>query len=163
MEPVTMMIGGLFTKLAGEAGTIIIRRMLSQDRGGDGRGKKEGLRYDPRTGVEKVPTQGRHFSSDVMLHPTVTLRGDFIPDSRALGCDLLGDEVALLLIQEVGPRSTGQISLFCFDLAGGYEVDLRPGLFAIYAIVIAPDFVSLRDAEVLAVGYPYNLDEADDP
>jgi hypothetical protein len=163
MGPVTMMIGGVLAKLAERAGTIIIKRVLDPDGNGNGHGGRTGVRIDPRTGIEPVHGHGRHYASNAMAYPTVTLRGEFIPDGRMLAGSLKGDEIALLLIEEVRPRSTGQIYLFNFELADGYEIDLCPGLYGIYVIVIEPDPVNLGDSEVLALGYPYNLDAAVDP
>jgi hypothetical protein len=162
MEPVTTLIGAALIRLAEHGGRQLINNYFKNRDS-----QRSGLHYDPKA-RETLEWDG----SDAGCPPSalewdgrhegpVTIRGEFLLD-RTLYRGLTGDEAVLVLVVEVVPWSEGRVYLFDFDL-DGYQIQVWPGEYSLYTLVLDPLSPSLLDAEVLGWGYPYDDGDNLDP
>ncbi len=161
MEPVSALITVLGPILV-HAGKRLFDRWIDGPRG------QQGLIFDPQSGVREIPSVSGTLSvaNATAPYPTalpdappVTIGGDFFLEESLDW--LRGDEIVLLLIFEVNYQSHGQVYLFEFDL-GGYALELWPGDYFFYTLVLDPEAPNLLDAEIIALGYP-DFGEVADP
>lgn len=162
MEPVTAVITSVIGPVVLEACRRLFDRWWGQP------GTEQGLVFDPQRGVREIPSvSGTLKVADVTApHPTtlpdvppVTISGGFLFEESLDW--LRGDEVVLLLVFETNYQAHGQVYLFEFDL-GGYILELWPGDYFFYTLVLDPEAPSLLDAEIIALGYP-DFGEVADP
>jgi len=124
------------------------------------RGAQQGLIFNPQAGMRQVQSvSGTLSAADVTTpypsaptqEPPVTIEGGFLLEESLDW--LRGDEIVLLLVFEAGYQAQGQVYLFEFDLRG-YSLEIWPGDYFFYTLVLDPEASSLLNAEILALGYP---------
>jgi len=100
-----------------------------------------------RTFVQKAFTVSEYQDYELIL-------GEFYmtPISEALLMELA---VPLVLVIE---ETTQQVVLFEADLEGGYEIELAPGIYSFYVLLVERDNPDLGNAEIYALGLPSKMD-----
>lgn len=107
---------------------------------------------------DTMSREGRTFVQKAFIDPRYQdyelILGEFYmtPLSEALWSELV---VPLVVVIE---ETTQQIVLFEADLEGGYEIELIPGIYSFYVLLVDRDASTLWDAEITALGLPSKMD-----
>jgi len=162
MDPVSLVVAPVITQLAIHAGKALIDRLMNAPRGS----ASQGIVVDPVRGVQQIHSASGSLAVTAVTTPDVN--DDVTAESLIVYGEFLesesfswrGDETILLLLIEETDEGTadGQVSLFRFD-PPGYELELWPSDYSVYAFAIAP----LLNSQIIGIGLPDVDSEEDDP